>query len=252
MVICGNIGVVARDRMVNLVRKVATEIPRFNNFKFTYFEGKFAHSFEVINKVVDDIDLFLCGHGHSRLIEEWFPNKPVVVIDPLPFDILSAILEAAKIDHIVNIINTYEFIELEDVKEILRSDINISQYRFKDDSELKELLEFIRRKGGKAVVGGTSVNELAPAYGLKPFYYYSEKAVKDAIVDATNLVLLKFEQKLRQENINKLIDLSNVGLMVVDENQKFNISIIGLKMLNRTSANTVGIDIKDFTRYRTQ
>lgn len=59
MVICGNIGVVARDRMVNLVRKVATEIPRFNNFKFTYFEGKFAHSFEVINKVVDDIDLFM-------------------------------------------------------------------------------------------------------------------------------------------------------------------------------------------------
>jgi propionate catabolism operon transcriptional regulator len=242
---CGTIGILAHDKMLSIIRKVAPTLPRYKIFEFTYFEGLFKDSFEEINKVVDDIDIFVCGHGHSRLLLKWFPNKPVIIVNPLAFDIMFAIREAAKIDDRVYIINTYEFIEIDKIKEILRSDMQISQYSFKDDNELKDLLEFIRSSGGNAVVGGSSVNEIAPNYGLKPFYYYTEKAIRDSIVDAVNLVLLKSEQKVNQENLSKLIDISNVGLMVVDEDRKVQYANTGVfKMLNRSSANTIGIALE--------
>lgn len=246
MKVCGNIGVVARERMVNIIRQAAHEISGNERVGIVFFEQMFEDSFEQINKSVDNIDIFLAGHGHSQLLHKWFPNKPFITVKPLPFDIMFAIREAAKIDETVNIINTYELIELNNIKEIFRNDFKISQYTFKNDDELKKIFSDIRENGGKTVVGGTLVNDLAPRFGLESFYYYSSTAVKYAIQDAANLVFLKYEQKVYQENINKIIDLSNLGLMVVTHQQKVHyINNIALKMLGRSNANTLGIDVKE-------
>jgi propionate catabolism operon transcriptional regulator len=250
MTVCGNIGILAREKMVNIIRQVVAETPHYRrSFNFIFFEEMFEETFDQLNKAVDNIDVFICGHQHSVLINKWFPNKPLIIVKPLPFDIIHAIREASKIDEMVNVVNTHDFIELDGVKDIFRSDLKITQYNFKNDSELRNILAEIKKNGGKTVVGGTSVNEMAPLYGLEAFYYHSEQGVRQAITDAINLVLLKWEQKMYQDNMNKIMDLSDVGLMVADSYQKIQyINNNALKMLGRSSGNTVGVEVKEILK----
>lgn len=242
----GTLGILARESMIDIIRLVAPETPRYKHFDFVYLEEMFEDSFEQINKVVDNIDVFICGHGHRQLLSKWYPNKPIVVIKPLYFDVMMAIQEASQIDETVNIIDTQKLEEIDDAVKLFGNNINIAHYKFNNDADLKKIFVDIKKNGGRSVVGGTLVYDLAPLYGLKAFYYHSEKSVKQAIVDAINLVLLKREQKIYSENVNKIIDLSNVGLMVIDNNQKVQyINSNALKILERSRDNTIGIDAQE-------
>ncbi len=240
----GNIGVIGREKMVNIIRDVSDD-PNYGYFQFTFFEDMFDEAFKKINEVINSIDVFISGHTHCKLLHSWFPGMPLVLIKPLPFDTMLAIREAAKIDKIVYVINSYKALKLEQVKEIMREDIQICQYKFTNTDYLNDIFSLIKQKGGKVVVGGSLVCDIAPSYGLKALYYYSEQAVKEAIEEAANLLLVKMDQKAYHEKLKNVMDLSTVGIMVLGENQKIEyINRMAIQLLGLSDSVSLGIPVR--------
>ncbi|KYH32200.1 sigma 54-interacting transcriptional regulator [Neomoorella mulderi] len=243
------IGIIGRRKIIDLTQKVLLNDLPYQNNEFVYFQGMFHEAFSQINQVADEIEVFVCGRSHSELLELWFPAIPKIVIKPLPFDIILTVREAANIDSWVHVINSYDLVELNYVKDIFRADIKISQYKFTNQDELNNIFYSIAQQRGKAVVGGSLVCDLAPKYGLKAFYYYSEQAIKQALLEALQLAMIKRELKMKRsyEKLNRIIDLSNVGLIVVNN---FNYCIefinnVAAQILGRSKSNTIGMKVAE-------
>lgn len=241
----GTVGIIGREAFYDTIKQETSNNPRYDCFEFIYFQDLFDDAYKQINQLVDKIDVFISGPRHYQFIKSWFPEKPVIKMKPLSFDILEAIKEAAKIDNNIFIFSPYNFNDLTNFKDIFRSDINIYQHTFVDVEDLKRFFQSVIDRAGKTVVGGSLVCNLAKEYGLKAFHYYSKEAIKQSIDEAINLMLIKLDQKADHEKLKRVVDFSDVGLMVVDSKGKIEfINNNTIRLLGRTYSNTLGIKVE--------
>ncbi len=248
----GTVGIIGREAFYDTIKKEVSNNPRYSCFEYIYFQDLFDDAYKQINQLVDKIDVFISGPRHYQFISSWFPEKPVVKIKPVSFDILEALKEAAEIDNNIYILSPYNFNDLTNFKNIFRSDLNIFQNIFTDIKDLRRSFQYVVERGGKAVVGGSLVCNIANEYGLTAFHYYSKETIKQTIDNAINLMLIKLEQKAIHEKMRKVVDFSDVGLIVVDNKGDIEFTNShAIRLLGRTNSNTLGFNIDKITPYNT-
>lgn len=240
----GKIGVIGRTKMFELIRKVMHG-SQYKDVEVVYLNGLFNNAFEEV-KSANKIDIFVTGHAHSELVNAWFPDIPQRLIQPSPFDVILSIKKAASYDNTVHVINSYNLVELEFVKEILRPDIKLYQYKFSSEQELQNILKGVVKNNGKVVVGGSLMCEEAQKYGLNSFYYYSEEAIKLALNDAVNLVRIKLELKSKYKTLEKVIEFSDFGIIVVNNYREVEfINVPAINLLKNNLKNNAGKKIDE-------
>ena len=240
----GTVGVLGREVLINNIRSIISNNINYEQLKFSFFNGMFEDAYKQLVNEIDDIDVFISGSRHSHLLCLWFPDKPVLTVKPLLEDILLCVKEASRIDNNIYILPANENFALDHLVSLIKSNIVIHQFSFHDIDSLKRLMSKIRNEGGKVVIGGSVVCDVAPLFDLKSFFYYTDETIKKALDEAKNIIKVKIDQKEYISKIHKIIDLSDVGLMIVGNDQKIEvINSNAKKMLGLNDSVVVEADV---------
>jgi transcriptional regulator, propionate catabolism operon regulatory protein len=240
----GTVGVLGREVLINNIRSIISNNINYEQLKFSFFNGMFEDAYKQLVNEIDDIDVFISGSRHSHLLCLWFPDKPVLTVKPLLEDILICVEEASRIDNNIYILPANENFALDHLVSLIKSNIVIHQFSFHDIDSLKRLMSRIKNEGGKVVIGGSVVCDVAPLFDLKSFFYYTNETIKKALDEAKNIIKVKIDQKEYISKIHKIIDLSDVGLMIVGNDQKIEIiNHNATKMLGLNDSVVVGADV---------
>jgi len=165
-----------------------------------------------------EADVFIAAGANGAYLKEHLA-APVVQIKVSGFDILHALRRARQVSERIAIFS-YQAIsaELEDIKEILKLDIEQCYYTTPDDA--RERVRQLAGEGYKVIVGSSMINRLAAEAGLSGIFLYSAEAVRRALDDALDLARVARTEETRRAWLNAALFHLDEGVVAVDRDER--------------------------------
>lgn len=149
------------------------------------------------------VDVFVSAGSNAALLKTAVA-APVATIKIDGYDMLLALQRARRHADTVGIVTFGEPIaELEAVKSLLQ--LQVVQYAYRTENEVRRSLLDLRRQGCQVVVGSSIVVEAAGQMGLHGILAYSERSIRQGIEDAIDMAraasreVARYLRRQRQE-----------------------------------------------------
>lgn len=165
-----------------------------------------------------EADVFIAAGANGAYLKEHL-DAPVVQIKVSGFDILHALRRARAVSERIAIFS-YQAIsaELEEIKEILKLDIEQCFYTTPDDA--RERVRQLAAEGFKVIVGSSMINRLAEETGLAAIFLYSAAAVRRALDDALDIARVARTEETRRTWLNAALLHLDEGVVTVDRDER--------------------------------
>ena len=149
------------------------------------------------------VDVFVSAGSNAALLKTAV-SAPVATIKIDGYDMLLALQRARRHADTVGIVSFGEPVaELEAVKSLLQ--MQVVQYAYRTENEVRRSLLDLRRQGCQVVVGSSIVVEAAGQMGLHGILAYSERSIRQGIEDAIEMAraasreVARYLRRQRQE-----------------------------------------------------
>jgi transcriptional regulator, propionate catabolism operon regulatory protein len=185
----------------------------------------------------DNIDVIISAGGNLDILKRNFIRIPIISITPSDYDLLKAIYISSQLDKDVVILSFHRGIELlDDVKELFK--IKMRQEVIMSVDQAKETIKMLKDEGITNVIGGSLVSKLCKELGMSCTYINSNETIIKAIKEAEQVAQsIKLEQR-NNRLIKTVLDLSENGLIVTDNNNK-------IQLLNQSAKIIFKLEGKD-------
>ncbi|MBS4099443.1 MAG: propionate catabolism operon regulatory protein PrpR [Sulfuricella sp.] len=182
-----------------------------------------------------DADVFIATGANGAYLKEHL-DAPVVQIKVSGFDILHALRRARQVSERIAIFS-YQAIsaELEEIKEILKLDIEQCFYTTAEDA--RERVQQLARDGFRVIVGSSMINRIAAEVGLAGVFLYSAEAVRRALDDAIDLARVARVEETRREWLNASLLRLAEGVVAVDGDER-------IQSANPAFARLLGVSVE--------
>ncbi|WP_052728971.1 sigma 54-interacting transcriptional regulator [Bacillus thermotolerans] len=230
------IAIVGYPPFSKLAREVLIDLPSWVKYEITELPLKFLSSSDSIKELesyFDSSTIVVSGDRSAISLKNMLKNL-VIPVKINGFDLLK-IIQSIDDDEVV-IMNFGEDIkELSDISHLLN--VQIKQIQFNDIQEAFNILEHLRNNGVKNIIGGSWVCEAAKKLGMNGIFYYTHRAVAEAIRDALNVMQVYRNELETITLFNTMISINRNGIITVDPHSNINIA-------NHVSERLLGIDSK--------
>lgn len=165
-----------------------------------------------------EVDVFVSGGANGAFLRRYL-DFPVVIIKVGGFDIMRALVQAAKVSKRVGIV-THEEIspELEQFTRLFNLDIELRRYTTAADA--REQVDDLAARRVEAIVGPSLISDLADERGLTGVFLYSRDAVREALDEAIETARLARIEEARRERLNTILRHLNEGVVAVDREER--------------------------------
>lgn len=212
----GNVGVVGNPGLLEYIRGLEPPKKICFDVQFTYFNNKDPDYLKKIREKKSLFDVVIVGPVDRIAVRRVCPDLPQVTLFPSLVDIMSAVKKAAALDRRVCILSPFDLEEFHRVEDVFRNDWTVSHFLYTEKNPLSEQLSHVRKKHFSSVVGGFGVCHYAKEHGLTPYLYYDKDTLQHSIAEAVKIVGIKNAQNEINENLRRIMDVSDVGLLAVN------------------------------------
>jgi transcriptional regulator, propionate catabolism operon regulatory protein len=202
--------------------------------KLTIIESSFSETKEIAVNLWEKgkVDVFVCGSSNLQMIKENIP-APIVPINISGFDIMDNLIEAKKKGNDIIIISYKNYIASKFVhKGIFNVDIDEKCYN--NISELKLILNNLKKKNGSIVIGSSLVCDICDEMGIGSILIYSSDSIKNAVSQAIQIQESIQKEKIKLNQFNAILNFTYSGIIATDKN---NI----IRIYNPMAENIIGI-----------
>ncbi|MFZ5508881.1 MAG: propionate catabolism operon regulatory protein PrpR [Pseudomonadota bacterium] len=208
------IWVMSYSRLSRLVESMMPDYQQRADIRIA--SRRFEEALDTARELIDagEVDVFVSAGANGAFLRRYL-DFPVVIIKVGGFDIMRALVQAAKVSTRVAIV-THEEIspELEQFTRLFNLDIELRRYTSLADA--REQVEQLAARGVKVVVGPSLISDLADERGLTGVFLYSRDAVREALDDAIELARLARIEEARRERLNIILRHLHEGVVAVD------------------------------------
>lgn len=200
----------------------AKEISSEMNIPIHIFEGGIMKNGHLYAKRMENqYDVIISQGGTAALLKDMV-NIPVISIEINMGNFLNALIKAKECGTSIGLISypTDTLQDLESLKKILNIDFEVFQYA--SENELKKQIKEAIEEERLTLVGmGSCIMETTKDRNIKSILIESdEKAVREAILSAKNIIDLNKREKERVKTLKAIIDYSEEGIIAIDRNDR--------------------------------
>ena len=209
------IGVVSTSRqMTQRVLDVATALNLSLVYVQSFLDNAILPSLRMIQK--NNLDVLVSLRGTAAQLRD-STNVPVIGIPTLAMDILNVIEEAHKNEkNFMLTVYDEQQIDIEFLEKTFGTKIRVGRYR--NLSELEELIRDVCRTDCTAVVGGGATARLAKKYGLSNYLMVpSRNTIALSLNHALRMAREKHAQKVLLAQQRGILDAVSEGIVAVDQ-----------------------------------
>lgn len=192
------------------------------NSPISIYEGGIMNDAHIYAKKMEKNLSVIISQGGTAAAIKSLVHIPVISIEITVGDFLKALLEASRFGDPIALISykTNELHELEDLKKIFNNNIEYKVYSYSNKNEFKQQVENAISAGKCTLVGmGSCIYESAKEKGLNfVLIKSSERAVRQAIISAKNIIDLSKNEKTKVERLKAIIDHSQEGIIFLNKN----------------------------------
>ncbi len=202
--------------LTTLAKQISTEM----KIPLTIFEGGIMKNGHLhAKKNEDNYDVIISQGGTAAIIKSMV-NIPVVSVEINIANFINALIKAKECKTKIGLISypTETLYDLESLKRTL--DIDFEVFQYSNERELKKQVEEAIAVKRLTLVGmGSCIVESTKDKNVKSILIKSdERAVRQAIISAKNIVDLGKREKERAKTLKAIIDYSEEGIVAVDKN----------------------------------
>jgi propionate catabolism operon transcriptional regulator len=212
------IWVMSYSRLSRLVESMMQDYQQRADIRIA--SRRFEEALDKARELIDagEVDVFVSAGANGAFLRRYL-DFPVVIIKVGGFDIMRALVQAAKVSTRVAIV-THEEVspELEQFTRLFNLDIELRRYTSLADA--REQVEDLAARGVKVVVGPSLISDLADERGLTGVFLYSRDAVREALEDAIELARLARIEEARRERLNIILRHLHEGVVAVDMEER--------------------------------
>jgi transcriptional regulator, propionate catabolism operon regulatory protein len=225
----------------NLAKKVirSIDIPPWLEYEIREIPSQLLaeDSVQHYESIFEPATIVISGDRSALTLKKSLKNL-VIPVKVTGYDVLNPIKQLGLTDVVV--VNFQENMkELSQVSNLLN--VRIKQYSFRDVEEANDILEDIRDKGYRHVIGGSWICEAAAKYELDGVSYYSFCSMRTAFQDALN-ILNAYRNELEQSVLFKtIVDMNRNGIISTDKELNVNVmSLSAEKLLGMKRTQVIG------------
>lgn len=165
-----------------------------------------------------EVDVFVAAGANGAYLRDRL-RVPVVLVKVTGFDILQALVKAREVSDRIAIFS-YQAIsaELEEVKQLLKLDIDQCFYTTPEDAQAR--VQELAAAGFKVIVGSSMIKRLAEEAGLTGVFLYSSNSARQAIDDAIEIARIARIEEARREWLNGILHHLDEGVVSVDMGER--------------------------------
>ncbi|MDQ0339954.1 propionate catabolism operon transcriptional regulator [Caldalkalibacillus uzonensis] len=173
-------------------------------------------SLEILESVLEPYNILISGDRSAISFSKQLDNL-VIPVKVTGFDFLQTIQDIDT-DEII-VLNFHENIpEIDNTAHLLKT--KVRQETYQSYLEATEKLKSLQQAGVPCVVGGSWICNEAENYGLRGYFYYSERAMREALSYALN-TLEAYRKEMEQSLFFKtIVDFNSSGVIATDQNLK--------------------------------
>lgn len=203
-----------------------------------------------IKQLIDDdlIDVVIAGGSNARIIKENFPQMPIVTLKVTGFDLLSAIINAKKINRSTAIVTFKAGAEWADKINLFSAslNVNITNLQYYEISDLDQIMQTLTEKNIKSVIGASVVCDYAEKYNIHPILVYSEESIIESLEQAKSLQESIRHEKEMNKYLRTIIDYTYSGIIAIDNSTNITIcNPYAEKILGITKAKLINKKISE-------
>ncbi len=209
---------------------------------------KLVHSHEFLRRdappEMKPSDILVCGHQTSVALQR-VHNIKSIPIKITGFEVLRAISEAIVHSRDITMINFYANVpEIDKYVSLLNIQFNQVAYRYTED--LLALLEKLKARGCRAVIGSSQVCDEAEKYGIKSIFIYTPEGTRDALNLAVQMISTYVQETERAETFKSIVDYTYTGIIALDRMSRVStFNPAAEKILGLKSQTVIGQKIED-------
>lgn len=217
--------------------QLAFELASQIDLKFIIEDGILQRGVDIAHSLKDEVDVFI-SRGPTGVMIRRTVEKPTVLVELAPYDILRAFFIASKQAQCIGIIDfqeqkmKYNFRQFEEML-----GIEIREYFYGNMTQLEEAVAKVKRDGLEiAICTGICIVEMLENIGVKGILVYSNrKAVMEAFLTALNMVEFRKKDARERQKLQTILDSSSEGIIALGENRE-------VKVFNPVAESYTGID----------
>ncbi len=229
------IAIVGYPPFSKLARESTIELPPWVNFQITELPLNFLTSRESIEELqtfFDPATIIISGDRSANYLKQTISNL-VIPVKMTGFDLLEKIQKVSA-DEVIMMNLNEELHELSELYPLINK--KIKQIQFKNIQEAYNILEHLRSEGVKDIFGGSWVCDTANKLGMNGIFYYTNKAMDNAIQDALN-ILQTYRNDLESMNLfQTMMNMNRSGVIYTD-------SAANIKVMNQVAGRLLGVSI---------
>ncbi len=182
-----------------------------------------------------EADVFIAAGANGAYLKARL-DAPVVLVKVSGFDILHALQKARESSGPIAVFS-YQAIsaELEEVKELLRLDIEQCHYTTAEDARVS--VQRLKEAGFRVIVGSSLVASIAREAGLDAVFLYSAQAVRAAVEDAIDMARVARVEEARRDWLNSILHHLDEAVVAVDRDER-------VQSVNPAMAELLGISVE--------
>lgn len=227
------IAIVGYPPFSDLARDILIDIPSWVQYEITELPLKFLTSPDTIRELksyFDPATVVISGDRSALALKQILTNL-VIPVKVTGFDLLEIIQKAGTNEAVI--MNFGEEIhELSSIASLLKT--NIRQINFTELQEAYNILEHLRSEGIRNVIGGSWVCSAAAQLGLNGIFYYTPRAMENAIQDAINFLKVYRTETESLTLFKTMMDLNRSGIISIDAEAK-------VQTVNKVTERLLGI-----------
>ncbi len=229
------IAIVGYPPFSELARDLLIDIPHWVKYEITELPLKFLSSPDSIRDLqsfFDPATIVVSGDRSAISLKQALTNL-IIPVKMSGFDLLEIIKNMGTNETVI--MNFGEDIkELSAVSSLLK--VKIRQIHFNDIQDAYNILEHLRSEGIMNVVGGSWVCNAARQLGMNGIFYYTHRAMGNAILDAIN-ILKVYRTELESLTLFKtMVNLNRSGIISTDSDSR-------IQTINKVTERLLGINI---------
>ncbi|HSD39658.1 MAG TPA: propionate catabolism operon regulatory protein PrpR [Rhodocyclaceae bacterium] len=161
-----------------------------------------------------DVDVFISAGANGAQLRRQL-DHPVVLISPSGFDIMAALVQAARLGSRIGLV-TYEAVasELGELSQLLRIELHLRRYT--NEHDVEEQVVDLHARGVEVVIGPSLVVETAERCGMDAVFLYSPESARRALDEAIEVARVRAVEHKRRQQLAAILAKLREGVLAVE------------------------------------
>jgi propionate catabolism operon transcriptional regulator len=182
------------------------------------FEEMLLHDDSVLPERLNRCDVFFSSGNNARVLKKK-TDKPIIIISPSLYDILTACSRAKEYCRRPVIIIYKDAFSAKDVKQlsnILSVKIKLEFYD-ETDERVEQLVVKYRDLGQTCIIGSGLVCDYAEKHGMQSIFLFPREAIRRNLETAAALAVSICQQTSQNLQLSTIVNNSKQGILFVDQ-----------------------------------